>query len=65
MTVRITITIDEVVLKKLREIGSDNISAFINTHLKSCLFENKESMAGILAGKVSTKDIIEDEEHEH
>ncbi|MFA5049379.1 MAG: hypothetical protein WC501_00060 [Candidatus Micrarchaeia archaeon] len=64
MSIRITLTLDEVVVKKLRQISPNNISGFINDHLKKCLFEDKKSMAGVLAGKVSTKDIIRDEEHE-
>lgn len=63
MNVRITLTLDEVIVKKLRELSPQNISAFVNDHLKKCLFEKKESMAGVLSGKVSTKDIKEDEEH--
>ncbi len=64
MSVRITLSLDEVVVRKLRELSPENISAFVNLHLKRCLFEKKESMAGILAGRVSTKDIKEEEEHE-
>lgn len=63
MHVRITLTLDEMVLKKIREISPHNISGFVNEHLRHCLFERKQSMAGALAGKVSTKDIVEDEEH--
>jgi hypothetical protein len=64
MSIRITLSLDEVVVRKLRELSPENISAFVNTHLKKCLFEKKESMAGVLAGRVSTKDIKEEEEHE-
>ncbi|MEW5996381.1 MAG: hypothetical protein AB1657_02175 [Candidatus Micrarchaeota archaeon] len=64
MSTRITITLDEIIVRKLKELGHGNVSAFINEQLKKCLFEKKESMAGVLAGKVSMKDIKEDEEHE-
>lgn len=63
MSIRITLTLDETVIKKIKELSPHNISSFVNSHLKQCLFEKKEGMAGILAGKVSTKDILEDEEH--
>jgi hypothetical protein len=55
--------LDEILVKKLRQISNGNISAFINKHLKKCLFEKKASMAGVLSGKISTKDIVEDEEY--
>jgi hypothetical protein len=64
MSVRITLTLDDVLVKKLRELSPGNISAFVNMHLKKSLFEKKESLAGSLAGRVSTKDIEEDEEHD-
>jgi len=64
MYVRITLTLDEYIVKKLREMSPRNVSAYVNAHLKKCLFEKKESMAGALSGRVSTKDIIEDEEYE-
>ena len=63
MSIRITLTLDELLVKKLRQMSRGNISAFVNEHLRKCLFE-KKSMAGALAGRVSTKDIKEDEEHE-
>lgn len=63
MSVRITLSLDEILVKKLRQISNGNISAFINKHLKKCLFEKKASMAGVLSGKISTKDIVEDEEY--
>ncbi len=64
MNVRITLTLDEMVVKKLRELSPDNISAFVNAHLHKCLFQKRMSMAGALKGKVSTKDIIRDEDHD-
>lgn len=64
MAVRITLTLDEIVLRKLKELSPHNVSGFVNSHLKKCLFERKESMAGALAGKVSTKDIVREGEHE-
>lgn len=63
MNVRITLTLDELIVRKLREISPNNLSAFVNTHLRKCLFEKKKSMGGMLKGKVSTKDIEEDWEH--
>jgi len=59
MNVRITLTLDEEIVKKLREMSPHNVSAFVNEQLKKCLFEKKESMAGALCGLVSTKDIVE------
>ena len=64
MGVRITLTLDEMVVKKLRELSPDDMSAFVNAHLHNCLFQKKMSMAGVLKGKVSTKDIIRDEERD-
>ncbi len=64
MSVRITLTLDEYIVKKLKELSPNNISYFVNQHLKKCLFEKKESMAGALGGKISTKDIVEDDDHD-
>lgn len=64
MSIRITLTMDEAVVKKLRELSPNNISAFVNDHLRTCLFGKKESMAGVLAGKVSTKDILREDDHD-
>lgn len=63
MSIRITLTLDEMVVKKIRELSPQNVSKFVNEHLTHCLFEKKESMAGVLAGKISVRDIKEDEEH--
>jgi len=64
MTTRITLTLDEVVLKKIKELSPNNVSGFVNAHLRKCLFEKKNSMAGAFSGKVSTKDIKRDNDHE-
>jgi hypothetical protein len=63
MNVRITLTLDETIVRKLREVSPNNISAFVNANLRKCLFERKKSLGGALRGKVSTKDITEDWEH--
>lgn len=64
MSVRVTLTLDEILIRKLREISPNNISAFVNKSLRNILFGKKESMAGVLKGKISIKDIEEIREHE-
>ena len=64
MSIRITLTLDEVVVTKLREISPNNLSAFVNEQLYLCLFQKKSSLAGSLKGRISTKDIIRDEDHD-
>jgi len=64
MSVRITLTLDEFVVRKLRALSPNNISAFVNEHFKKCLFENKKSMAGAFKGRISTRDIERVREHE-
>lgn len=64
MFTRVTLTLDEFVIRKLKEKSPENLSAYVNNCLKQNLFVYKESMAGVLKGKVSTKDILRDVEHE-
>jgi hypothetical protein len=61
--VRTTIVLESRVFKKLKQETGRNISAYINKVLKDSLFQ-KESLFGVLKGRISTKDIIEEEIHE-
>jgi len=54
--------IDEDVLSKLR-VRTDNMSSFVNSLLKRELFgDEQESMCGVLKGRISGKDKIEDDD---
>ena len=60
--VRTTVVLENNVLKKIKQEAGRNISAYINKILKDFLFK-EESLFGILKGKISTKDIIEEERY--
>ena len=63
-SVRTTLVLDDYILARVRQLSHGNLSAYVNEALRVHLFEeNKESMAGALRGKISIKDIREDEEH--
>lgn len=64
MSIRITLCLDELIVNKLKQESPNNISASVNKYLYKELFENKDSLAGTLKGRISTKDIIRDEDHE-
>ncbi len=53
--------LDEVVLRKIKS-DSDSVSAFVNSALKKVLFGKRESMLGVLKGKICGADKVEDEE---
>ena len=61
MKTRTALMMDESVLAKLRS-RTDNMSAFVNSLLRRELFGEEESMCGVLKGKVSGKDKIEDDD---
>ncbi|MEM3030415.1 MAG: hypothetical protein QXH27_01655 [Candidatus Micrarchaeia archaeon] len=54
---RTTLVLDEHLLARLRQLSHGNISRFVNELLKNCLAARRESMAGVLKGKVSVKDL--------
>jgi len=62
--IRTTLTLDEEVLKKLRQEDKGNISALVNKILKKELFGEKESLFGELKGLVSVEDIEEEDIHD-
>ena len=62
--VRTTLVLDEAVFAKLRQRYPDNLSKLANEILVEGLFKKKKSLAGFLAGRISTKDIVEEEIHE-
>jgi len=61
---RTTLTLDDAIVKKLRQDGKGNISALVNKILKKELFGEKESLFGELKGLVSVEDIEEEDIHE-
>ncbi len=62
MKTRTTLMLDDAVIAKLRT-KTGNMSAFVNGLLKERLFgKDDESMFGAFKGRMSVKDIIEDDE---
>ena len=62
MGLRTTLVLDEAVMEKLRRVSPNNISGVVNELLKKELFGKGKSMFGSLKGRVSAKDMVEDED---
>lgn len=60
--IRTTLVLEEIVFQKLKQEASSNLSEFVNTLLKRELFGTRKEMFGVMKGKLSAKDMIEDEE---
>ncbi|MEK6979177.1 MAG: hypothetical protein AABW86_03060 [Candidatus Micrarchaeota archaeon] len=60
--VRTTLVLEESVFQKLKQESDNNMSEFVNRILKKELFETRKSMFGALKGKISAKDMVEDED---
>lgn len=57
--VRTTLLLDEHLLARLRQLSHGNVSRIVNELLRQCMAERRESMAGVLRGKISMKDLEE------
>ncbi len=60
--VRTTLVLEEQVFQKLKQESPEGISEFVNTLLKKELFGTRKDMFGSLKGRISAKDMIEDED---
>ena len=61
--VRTTLVLEESVFQKLKqEAPPDNLSDFVNKLLKKELFEARRDLFGALKGRISAKDMVEDED---
>lgn len=60
--VRTTIVLEETLFQKLKQEAANNISEFVNKLLKKELFETRKDLFGALKGRISGKDMIEDED---